>query len=133
MLSMQVRLLRATDTIPYSQLRRGDESFWPESLPPDPLHTWVAIHNAEIVGVLISGELQSMLLLIRISVIPAAPPLTSMLLLRRAFSDARRRGLLGYLTFLSDSSADEAKLMRIVQRSHGDLMPVSGAWAYGKF
>jgi len=129
---MQVRLLRATDAIPYDILRRGDSPFWPESLPPDPAWTWVAIHNAEIVGVLIAGEMQRMLLLIRIAAIPTAPPLTAMLLLRRALSDARRRGLLGYLTFLSDSAAAESKLMRIVSRSRGDLLPTSGAWAYGK-
>jgi len=130
---MQVRLLRDTDVIPYDSLRDGESSFWPEQLPLDPSHTWVAIRDAQIIGVLIAGELQSMLLLIRISVVPSAPPLTSMLLLRRAFSDARRRGLLGYLTFLSDSAAAETKLMRIVQRSRGDLLPVSGAWEFGKF
>lgn len=130
---MQIRLLRPTDEIPYDSLRDGDSPFWPSGLPPDPLYTWVAIRDAEIVGVLISGEMQSMLLLIRIAAVPTAPPLTSMLLLRRAFSDARRRGLLGYLTFLSDSAAAESKLMRIVQRASGSLMPVSGAWAYGKF
>lgn len=130
---MQIRLLRPTDIIPYESLRHDASPFWPEELPPDPLHTWVAIRDAEIVGVLISGEMQSMLLLIRIAAVPTAPPLTSMLLLRRAFSDARRRGLLGYLTFLSDSAAAESKLMRIVQRASGSLMPVSGVWAYGKF
>lgn len=130
---MQVRLLRPTDNIPYSELKRGDSSFWPEDLPPDPRYTWVAIRDAEIVGVLIAGELQRMLLLIRIAATPSAPPTTSMLLLRRAFSDARRRGLLGYLTFLSDSAAAEVKLMRIVQRGHGSLLPSSGVWAYGKF
>lgn len=130
---MQVRLLRPTDEIPYSQLQRGDSPFWPEELPPDPRYTWVAIQDAAIIGVLIAGELSRMLLLIRISVTPSAPPLTSMLLLRRAFSDARRRGLLGYLTFLSDSAAAEVKLMRIVQRSQGRLLPSSGVWAYGKF
>lgn len=129
---MQVRLLRATDQIPYSDLRRGDSPFWPEDLPPDPAYTWVAIRDAEIVGILIAGEINRLLMLIRIAAIPSAPPLTSMLLLRRAFSDAKRRGLLGYLTFLSDSAAAEAKLMRIVQRSRGELLSTSGAWAYGK-
>jgi len=134
---MQVRNLRASDTLPLDALRRDGQPFGFESLPLDPSWVWVGIRDATICCVLVTTPAHGLLFLLRMSATPEAPAVATMLLLRRAFSDARRRGLLGYVTFLSDSTAVEAKLMRIVQRSQnngsGGLLPASGVWAYGRF
>jgi hypothetical protein len=93
----------------------------------------VAVHDDRIVGVLACGSISLLLLLCRIAVTPDASPITPMLLCKRAFTAARRRGFVGYVTFLSDSAAAESHLMRIVQRADGSLLPAAGAWAFGAF
>ncbi len=128
-----VRNLLASDVIPFSALTRGGPPFGFEQLPLDPDLTWVAIRNGAVVGVLACGSISLLLILCRIAVTEDASPITPMLLCKRAFTAARRRGFLGYVTFLSDSAAAESHLMRIVQRSGGNLIPQSGAWAFGDF
>lgn len=130
---MQVRNLRPGDALPTEQLSRDNLPFGLDNLPLDCEWTWVAIRDAQIIGILCAAPVLGLLWLLRISVTPDSPPAAPMLLLRRAFRDARRRGLLGYVTFLSDSAAAESKLMRIVQRAQGNLLPASGAWAFGTF
>ena len=127
-----VRLLRLDDEVPYASLQRGGIPLGWEHIGLDPEWTWVAEHQGSIVGILVCGYIFPMLLLSRIAMAPSAPPATPLLLLRRAMRDARRRGLVGYLTFLSDSAAAEGQLMRIVQRTHGEMLPASGVWAWGK-
>ena len=128
-----VRNLLPTDTIPFASLARGGVPVGFEGLPLDPEWTWVALLDNTVIALLIAGQCQSLLILLRIAVTSTAPPSTPLLLLRRAFRDAKRRGSIGFLTFLTDSAAAESHLMRIVQRANGGLLPSSGAWAFGNF
>jgi hypothetical protein len=130
---ISIRNLLPDDIIPFSSLTRGGVPVGFESFPLDCDWTWIAIHNSSIVGLLIAGQCQSLFFLLRIAATPDAPSATPLLLLRQAFRDAKRRGSIGFLTFLSDSAAAESQLMRIVQRAGGDLIPSpSGVWASGR-
>jgi len=128
----RVRQLSPTDTIPFSSLQRGGVPIGWENLTLDPEWTWISENGSGITGLLICGYCFPFLLILRIAATPTASPATPLLLLRQAMRDARRRGLVGYLTFLSDSAAAEGALMRIVQRADGQILPSSGAWAFGK-
>lgn len=133
MQQVRVRNLLPLDIIPFADMSRGGPPIGFESFPLDCEWTWVALIDDSIVALLVAGQVQSLLLLLRIAVTSNAPPATCLVLLRRAFRDARRRGCLGFLTFLSDSAAAESQLMRIVQRADGDLTPSpSGVWASGR-
>lgn len=128
---MQIRNLRPTDSLPAADLSSPDLPFGLDQLPLSPEWVWVTLRDARIIGVLVTAPAHGLLILLRISFVPGSPASAPMLLLRRAFRDARRRGLLGYVTFLSDSAAAESHLMRIVDRRRDSLLPVSGAWAFG--
>ena len=130
---VSVRNLLPTDNIPFADMTHGGPPIGFESFPLDCEWTWVALVDDAIVALLVAGQVQSLLLLLRIAITSQAPPAACLLLLRQAFRDARRRGCLGFLTFLADSAAAESQLMRIVQRAGGDLTPSpSGVWASGR-
>ena len=130
---VSIRNLLPTDTIPFADMQRGGLPVGFESFPLDCDWTWVALADNAIVALLVAGCAQSLLLLLRMTATPQAPACVALLLLRKAFKDARRRGCLGFLTFLADSAAAESQLMRIVQRAGGDLTPSpSGVWASGR-
>lgn len=131
-MQLKVRNLAPDDQIPFSQLQRGGPPIGWEQLPLDPEWTWVSENSHGINGLLIAGYCFPFLLLLRIAVTSTAPPSTPLVLLRQALREARRRGLVGYLTFLEDSAAAEGKLMRIVQRADGEMLPASGVWAFGR-
>lgn len=127
-----IRLLTLEDKIPFASLSRGGIPVGWEQFDLDPEWTWVATRGLEITGLLVTGYCFPFILLLRIAATPTASPTTSLLLLRSALRDAKRRGLVGYLTFLSDSAAAEGALMRIVQRAEGKMLPASGVWAFGQ-
>jgi hypothetical protein len=43
----------------------------------------------------------------------------------------KANGVIGFITFLSDNKRAERRLMTIVQRLGGGLIPSTGAWAAG--
>jgi len=129
---LTIRNLTPEDQIPFSEFQRGDDLVGWEKFSLDPEWTWIACDGESICGLLICGYAYPFLLLLRIAATPTAPPLTTLLLLRQAMREARRRGLAGYLTFLSDSAAAEGQLMRIVSRAGGKVIPTSGVWAFGE-
>jgi hypothetical protein len=45
--------------------------------------------------------------------------------------DARQQGFIAYMTYLGDQNPKERKLMRLVQRSGGMLLPSTGTFAFG--
>lgn len=103
-----------------------------EMLSPDPDWQWLAEHEGKVVGQLIGVNAHGLFLMLRMVVLDSAPNITTRMLLHAALEESHDKGCLGYTTFLTDGAPQEVKLMRIVLRSGGYLMPNSGAWAVGR-
>jgi len=129
-----VRTLRAGEPLPTLPSPDGLPLGF-ESLPLDHDWIWLAEHDAACVGILITAPAHGILLLFRITMAPDAPPAAALLLLRRAFREARVRGCAGWMTVLQDSSEAEVRLMRVLTRMwpQPTSIPMSGMWAGGTF
>src|SRR5713226_2015663 len=105
-----------------------------ENLPIDRDWIWIAIHNVDPLpcACLIGSPAHGLFMILRIVATSSAPPLTSLILLRKALRAARTRGCVAWMTSLSDDSPLEVKLMRIAHRNGGKLWPFSGVWAAGE-
>jgi hypothetical protein len=113
-----------------------------ETLPPELMGSldlfpidynwqWVAEYEGEIVGQVLAANVHGILFLFRITAIPSAPKSWVMLAYRRILAEAKERGCMGFMLFLDDCNKQEVKLMRIVQKHGGMLLPSYGAWAFG--
>ena len=98
----------------------------------DPEWQWIMLADGEVVAQMLCVNMHGMLGIVRLTAKSNAPRSWLVRFLRSVLAEAKNYGLGGYLTFLSDSSPSEVKLMQIVQRSGGVLFPSSGAWACGK-
>lgn len=124
--AITIRHPRAGESVPESLLA-GCEIF-----AKQPEHVWLAEQSGSIIGLLLTAELAGLLLLLRINSVPDSPSNWTVILLRQVLREASARGYMGFLTLLQDTKPQEVKLMRIVQRNGGVLMPFSGAIAFGK-
>jgi hypothetical protein len=97
----------------------------------DPEWQWLAEYEGKIVGQILGVNAHGILMLLRITSTKDAPKSWAVLGLRKVLRDARERGLIGYLCFLDDREKQEVKLMGLVQRSGGVLLPAYGCWAAG--
>lgn len=96
---------------------KADEN-WP-LLTLDPEWIWLAYGEAEeVVGILIAMEGHGLVFIWRIKMLPEAPHWALGRLLRRFMRDLRRRGCLGYITFLDlCNKSTEMALARIASRA----------------
>jgi hypothetical protein len=102
-----------------------------EALPIDPEWQWVLVADGRVVAQMLCARMHGLLAILRLTAFPDAPRGWAVKIFRGVMADVRTQGIIGYMTFLSDSNPQERKLMRIVQKSGGMLLPASGAWAFG--
>ena len=102
-----------------------------EVMPLDPQWVWVIEHENRIVALVITHNMNGILLLLRMNATSSAPREWAVVALRQVLTEAKERGLMGFLTLLQDSKPQEVKLMRIAQRNGAVLLPFSGALAFG--
>ena len=102
-----------------------------EALPIDSEWQWVLLVDGRIVAQLLAARMHGLLLIMRLTSLPDAPKGWAVRMFRSVMAEARSQGIIGYVTFLSDSQPQERKLMRIVQHSGGMLIPATGAWGFG--
>lgn len=93
---------------------------------------WVAVHEGRIVAQLLAAPMHGMLYLMRLTALPEAPKTWAVKLFRQMLRDGREAGLIGYLVLLQDSTPEQRRMMRIVQRHAGYLEPVTGVLAAGR-
>lgn len=105
-----------------------------EHLPLEAEWCWIAEIDQQPSAVLIGGQAHGLFLLFRLIVVAPSSSIPSLplLLLRRAFRDAKERGCLGFLTVLDDAKPAEVKLMRLILRQGGSLIPHNGAYGAGR-
>jgi hypothetical protein len=84
----------------------------------DPRWVWLAKdEEGDVVGFLMACDCHGLAIVWRVKMLPGAPPWTLGRLLRSFIRDLRRRGILGYATFLDMTRAEEQALMRIMYRA----------------
>lgn len=129
---IKIRNLRTGEALPVISPSDGLPIGF-EGLPLDHEWVWLAEHHGQCVGILIAAPAHSILLIFRITLTSTAPAAAALLLLRRAFRDARARGCAGWMSVLADQSPAEVRLMRIAMRVQATCIPMSGMWAGGTF
>lgn len=92
---------------------------------------WIAIHSGKIVGQILACPMHGILQFIRISTTSDAPKTWVLVALRQVLAEASSRGLVGYTCFLDDRHPMEVKIMRLVERHGGKMIPSSGVWVAG--
>jgi|SRR5215469_8029572 len=92
---------------------------------------WVLVENGKIKAQMLCANAHGLLIIIRLTSLPDVSKGWLVRMFREVMRDARENGCIGYATFLADDNPKELKLMRIVQKSGGFLLPKSGAWAAG--
>lgn len=97
----------------------------------DPEWQWVLVADGRVKAQLLACDAHGLFMILRLTALPDAPTSWLVRFLREIMKEARRAGCFGFITFLSDQNPQEIKLMRIVQRHGGYLLPQSGAWAAG--
>jgi hypothetical protein len=103
-----------------------------EGFAIDPEWQWVLVSEGKIVAQLLAANMHGVLLILRVSSLPTAPRGWALTLFRRVLRDCSALGLIGFTTFLADNRPAERRLMRIVSRMGGYLIPCSGVWAAGR-
>lgn len=126
--AMRVRNLRPGEGIPTGIPGTGFEA-----LELDPEWVWVLENRGRRVAILFTANAHGLLILLRIGATQNAPKTWPMILFPQVFATAKARGCKGYYTFLDDRQGAEVKLMRIVLRNGGRLLPATGAWAMDTF
>jgi hypothetical protein len=125
-------------------LREGEEATLPPALRDSgmayliPQWAWVVEADSYPLpfALIVASQAHSWLVLWRVlslSPLPSAVPLNWFLeALPQVFTEARRRGCVGFLTLLADNRPEEVKLARIVQRlAMGTIMPFQGSIGAG--
>lgn len=92
---------------------------------------WVLVVDGKIKAQMLCAPMHGLLAIMRITAFDDAPRGWTLNFFRAALADARRKGMIGYVTVLTDQNPKERKLMRVIQRSGGMLMPITGAWGFG--
>lgn len=102
-----------------------------EALPIDPEWQWVLIADGKVKAQMLCAPMHGLLGILRLTAFDSAPRGWALKFFREVLADARRQGMIGYVTVLSDVNPKERKLMSLIQRSGGMIIPVSGAWGFG--
>jgi hypothetical protein len=92
---------------------------------------WVLIVDGSVKAQMLCANAHGILLILRLIAFPDAPHGWLAAMLRHVMAEARQAGCIGFITFLSDRNPAEVKLMRIVQRMGGFVLPQSGAMVAG--
>jgi hypothetical protein len=108
------------------ELMRGFEAF-----SIDLEWQWVVVADGQVKAQILCTNAHGLLFILRLTALKDAPHAWLFRLLREVFREAKAQGCLGYVTFVCDQNPPEIKLMRLVQKAGGMLMPQSGAWAFG--
>jgi hypothetical protein len=103
-----------------------------EAFKIDPEWQWVLVSEGKVVAQVLGANTHGVLTIMRISALSSAPNGWALALMRSVLRDCQALGLIGFMTFLADNRRAERRLMRIVQRMGGYLIPVSGVWAAGR-
>lgn len=102
-----------------------------EAFKIDPEWQWVLVVDGKVGAQVLCANAHGMLMIMRLTAREGLPQGWLVRFLRGVLAEAKRAGVIGYVTFLDDRNPVEQKLMRIVQKSGGMLMPATGAWAFG--
>lgn len=102
-----------------------------ETLKIDTEWQWVVVCDGKVVAQMLCAPMHGIMAILRLTAFKDAPHNWTLRLFRQALTEARGEGMIGYATFLSDANPQEVKLMKIIQRSGGMLLPQSGAWGFG--
>ena len=93
---------------------------------------WVLAVDGKVVAQMLCANTHGVLTIMQLSSLPSAPYGWAVVMIRRVFKECHALGLIGYMAFLSDNRKAERRLMTIVSRAGGYLVPTSGAWAAGR-
>jgi hypothetical protein len=84
----------------------------------DPQWIWTSEHNGQIMGLLIAMEGHGLVFIWRVKMLPQAPHWALGKLFRRFIRDIRKRGCVGYITFLNLTNKPlEVAIARIASRA----------------
>lgn len=103
-----------------------------EAFKIDPEWEWVLVVEGKIVAQMLCANTHGVLTILRLSSLPGAPNGWALTLCRRVFKECAELGLIGFMTFLADNRKAERRLMSIISRTGGYLMPSTGVWAVGR-
>jgi hypothetical protein len=109
-----------------ADLMRGLEAF-----RIDPEWQWVLIVDGHVKAQMLCANAHGILLILRLTSFPDAPHGWLIGMLRHIGAEARQAGCIGFISFLSDQNPAEVKLMRVVQRMSGFVLPITGAMVAG--
>jgi hypothetical protein len=112
----RARLMRSGEVIPPS-LEAGFDIL--NQLDPD--WVWVLDVDGTIKGILVASPCHGAAMIWRIVVAPGSSQAALLRLLRAFLRDCRKRGLRGYLTFISLSREPEKRLAAILEHSGGRI------------
>jgi hypothetical protein len=84
------------------------------------------------VAQMLCANTHGVLTIMQLSSLPTAPRGWALAMIRRVFAECHSLGIIGYMAFLTDTKKPERRLMTIVSRAGGYLIPTSGAWAVGR-
>lgn len=102
-------------------LKEGEN--W-ELLTLDPEWIWLVEHGDQVVGILIAGPCHGLVFIWRVKVLAGAPHWTLGKLFRRFIRDIRKRGCMGYVSFLDiGNRPQEQAIARIAHRAGAHFMP----------
>ena len=116
----------ATATATVRNLRAGERL--PEAFAEPLAHLpgldgewiWIVVDTGgTTLGMLAACCCHGLAMILRVKMLPAAPPTMLLRLLRGAFADFRSRGLIGYLSWYTESRIEEAVLRDIALRFGG--------------
>ena len=102
-----------------------------ESFKIDPEWQWILIVGGEVKAQLLGVNAHGVLIILRLAALPNTPHGWAVRMFREVMRECKKNGLIGFTSFLDDRQPAERKLMRIVQRLGGYLLPATGAWAAG--
>src|ERR1700757_5150597 len=94
---------------------------------------WVLVADGKVVAQMLCAPMHGVLMIVRLTALPTAPHGWAVTLFRRVLKECHGLKMIGYTTFLSDATHAERRLMKIIARTGGYLVPVSGVWAAGRF
>src|ERR1700691_2852345 len=103
-----------------------------EAFKIDPEWQCVLVADGKVVAQALGANTHGVLTIMRISCLPEAPTAWALVLMRQVLKDCRELGLIGFMTFLADNRKAERRLMTIISRTGGYLVPSAGVWAAGR-
>ena len=103
-----------------------------ESFKIDTEWQWVVVQEGKVVAQLLCAPAHGLLLMLRLTSLPTAPSNWPLLLFRKVFDECSKMGMLGFMAPLADDTKAQRRMMKMVSRMGGYLVPWSGVWAAGR-